>query len=198
MKLKVKGLLLAAGSSSRMRGSSKQLLPWGQTTMIGHCISEVQRSRLDSLLVVLGAEAAKIQAVIPAETNIVINKQWSDGIASSIRAGVDHIASKDPVDGILIMLADQPFVSTAYLNELIEAFDSRDTIVASTYDHGLGVPALFGADHFDLLAALEGDKGAGSILNTRRDSIKIIESNTELTDIDTIDSYSALRPPLDS
>lgn len=197
MKLKVTGLLLAAGSSSRM-GSPKQLLPWGRSTMIGHCIAEAQRSELDSLLVVLGAEAAKIQAAIPDNINIRFNKEWSSGIASSIKTGVDQITSKVPVDGILIMLADQPFVSADYLNKLVEAFDSKDTIVASSYDHDLGVPALFGAAHFDLLTALEGDRGAGYILNARRDSVKTISASTVLTDIDTMEGYSALRPSLDS
>lgn len=197
MKLKVKGLLLAAGSSSRM-GTPKQLLPWGQTTMIGHCISEAKRSKLDSLLVVLGAEAAQIQAAITNDaTDIVINKHWSGGIASTIKTGVDQITSNDTVDGILIMLADQPLVSTDYLNKLIEAFDTSNRIVASTYDQSLGVPAIFGAAHFDLLMTLEGDRGAGYILNARRDSVKTIAASTELTDIDTMEAYTALRPPLE-
>ncbi len=197
MKPIIKGLMLAAGSSSRM-GSPKQLLPWGKSTLIEHCISVAKQSKLDSLLVVLGAQAAAIKDSIQSlDVDIAVNDDWASGMASTITTGLDWLSSSDKLDGILIMLADQPFIRKEDFDTMINAFDSRDRIIASRYKDHLGVPALFGATHFDLLTNLTGDKGAGSILTSRKDSIKSLPIVTDLTDIDTMDAYTSLRPPSD-
>lgn len=194
MKPTIKGLILAAGASSRM-GRTKQLLPWGESSLIEHCISIANASKLDSVLVVLGAQAEAIRPSIQSlDVNIVVNKNWASGLASTIKTGVDRLSSTDEADGILIMLADQPFIKSDDLDGLINAFDSRDSIIASNYKDRLGVPALFGASHFDLLTKLIGDKGAGSILNTMKDSIRTLPIAIDLTDIDTMETYTALRP----
>ncbi len=194
MKPTIKGLILAAGASSRM-GRPKQLLPWGESTLIEHCISVANASKLDSLLVVLGSDATAIRNSLQVlDVDIVVNEEWAKGMASTIKIGVDRLTSGDTPDGILIMLADQPFISSDDLDALIEAFESRDSVIASNYKDRLGVPALFGASHFDLLTKLTGDKGAGSILNTMKDSIRTLPIAIDLTDIDTMEAYSALRP----
>lgn len=194
MKPTIKGLMLAAGSSSRM-GSPKQLLPWGESTLIEHCISVAKQSQLDSLLLALGSDATAIrQSIQVLDIDIVVNEEWAKGIASTIKIGVDRLILGDTPDGILIMLADQPFISSADLDALIEAFESSDSVIASNYKHRLGVPALFGASHFDLLTKLIGDKGAGSILNTMKDSTRTLPIAIDLTDIDTMETYTALRP----
>ncbi|MBT8235830.1 MAG: nucleotidyltransferase family protein [Bacteroidia bacterium] len=197
MKHTIKGLMLAAGSSSRM-GTPKQLLPWGNATLIEHCISVAQQSKLDSILVVLGAEAKAILPSIEAlNVDIIINREWASGMASTIRTGVDQLSSVNPPDGILIMLADQPFIKTEELDAMIDAFDSKDQIIASAYKERLGVPALFGAAHFDLLRSLSGDKGAGAVLNEKKDTIKTLPLPSDLTDIDTMERYISLRPNTD-
>jgi len=194
MKPTIKGLMLAAGSSSRM-GSPKQLLPWGESTLIEHCISVAKQSQLDSLLLVLGSDATAIrQSIQVLDIDIVVNEEWAKGIASTIKIGVNRLILGDTPDGILIMLADQPFISSADLDALIEAFESSDRVIASNYKDRLGVPALFGASHFDLLTKLIGDKGAGSILNTMKDSTRTLPIAIDLTDIDTMETYTALRP----
>ena len=197
MKPTIKGLILAAGSSSRM-GRPKQLLPWGESTLIEHCISIANASKLDSLLVVLGSDATAIRPSIQVlDVDVVVNEEWAKGMASTIKIGVDRITSGDMPDGILIMLADQPFVNADYLDQLINEFDTKDSIIASTYENHLGVPALFGAAHFDLLTKLTGDSGAGAILNKKRDSIRTLPLSSDLTDIDTMEAYISLRPNTD-
>lgn len=83
------------------------------------------------------------------------------------------------------MTTDQPLVAAASLRKLIETFDSAHRIVASTYDNTVGVPAVFGSEHFDDLMKLEGDEGAGRWLRSRLNDVTTVRIDNASIDIDT-------------
>lgn len=125
------------------------------------------------------------------EVSIVINPRWIDGIASSIRAGVNSLPAS--VEGALLTLCDQPEVSTGHLDALIRRFLERhESIVASGYGGTAGVPALFPRSLFSELLSLKGDRGAKQIIeryNTRTD---VIPFPGGTIDIDTHDDLERI------
>jgi molybdenum cofactor cytidylyltransferase len=187
-------LLLAAGSSSRM-GRPKQLLPWGNQLLIEHQIQTLLYTG-NPILVVLGANADLIVPVVEKfRVNIVMNKQWNNGIGSSISAGLNNLSCKAPVPrGVLIALLDQPFVTTVHFKKMLRTFQNghRQIIVSGSASGWQGVPALFDAYYFKELSGLNGKVGAKNIIQQYRKYVTKIECNEILDDMDTQESYQRM------
>ncbi|TYQ00150.1 molybdenum cofactor cytidylyltransferase [Tenacibaculum adriaticum] len=181
-------LILAAGSSSRM-GTPKQLLPIGNSTLLGITINTALNSNASKVLCVLGANAEKIKSSIKNyNIETVLNINYKNGISSSIISGIEHLIPMN-FDAVLIMLGDQPNVGSEYLNSLIQLFlKNPKQISASNYDGKLGVPAIFPKTYFEDLKQLSGDKGARNLLNSFKVNSLILQSE-EFIDIDTIKEY---------
>lgn len=186
-------LILAAGASKRMGERVKQLLPWKNTTLLENALTYAKESKADAVHVVLGAneEFIKKQTQI-ADEICIYNENWSNGMGSSIVSGLQHLLSlPEEYDGVLVMLADQPFVDTEYLNEIISTWgNGRATITATGYENGLGVPAMFDKVHFPELLKLTKDYGARDIINDS--NIKILNPQGKEMDIDTWQDYQEL------
>ncbi len=180
--------ILAAGASTRM-GSPKQLLKWGNKSLITHTISIAQNSKAKEVIVVLGANSETITSEIKGTSaSILINKEWHKGIGKSIACAADHILnSNEKCKGILVILADQPFVTTDYLNEIIEVYTTEKANIIATAYHSnkLGVPALFDRVYFEELSQLSGDDGAKSLIKKDKHVVTVLSSNFTNVDIDT-------------
>ena len=191
---KIAVLILAAGEASRMK-RPKQLLPWKQTTLLNHCITTVSNLRNTKSFVVLGAHKDDILSTINhSNVSVLYNEHWKQGMGSSISFGVASIQFNGDFDTILIVLADQPLVSTSYLEEMIKAFISSEKgVVASKYeDSKLGVPVIFSATYFKRLTELHSDKGAKEILKTHKDDVYALQASEIVGDIDTLEAYEQL------
>ncbi|QBA64171.1 nucleotidyltransferase family protein [Muriicola soli] len=193
--MKIATLILAAGSSSRM-GKPKQLLPWGNTTLLGSAIQVAKNSSSDIVLVVLGAKADLIRKKIePFKTDFIVNEAWEMGLGGSIAKGVSYLVSQTPQPhAILIMLADQPLVTSVYLDELISNYQQgRGDIICTSYESKLGVPALFDKKYFTELALLQGDNGAGKLIRKHRKSSFSLNAGDKVKDLDTPEDYISLK-----
>ena len=84
---------------------------------------------------------------------MVINGDWQEGMASSIRCGINAIVEADPdTEGVILMVCDQPYVSAALLNDLIDAHrKTSKQIVACSYEDSFGPPVFFHRTIFDEL-----------------------------------------------
>lgn len=188
-------VILAAGSSSRM-GQPKQLLPWDNTTLLGYSIQQALACNAEQVYVVLGAYAAQIYPEINQfnAIQVIENKNWIEGMGSSIALAVHHIQKQKKYDAVLIMLADQPKLDFLYLNRLIEKYKTdSQLIIATSYDRKDGVPALFDAHYFDELAQLSGDKGAKKVIVSYPKKVVSIQVSRDcLIDVDTQDVYQKL------
>jgi molybdenum cofactor cytidylyltransferase len=187
----VYALILAAGNSVRM-GRPKQLLRWQGSTLLERAIDSASRVLPERVIVILGAHAESIHSAINFDSvKTVRNPDWQEGLASSIRAGIEALPAS--AEAVLILLCDQPMVDAAHLTALLSSWQSEPgRIIASQYDLSSGVPVLFPAAFFHRLQALSGDKGAKPLL-AEFDAcvLKIPFAGAEL-DIDTPTDFEQL------
>jgi molybdenum cofactor cytidylyltransferase len=144
------------------------------------------------IVVVLGANRDCIKLEISdLPLHIVENDQWSEGMGSSIRAGVKQIAQiNQQLDAVVVMLCDQPLVTASRLNQLIEAYQiNRSQVIASAYTNTLGVPALFSRARFPELLSLTANVGAKYLIQHYRDQVYAVPFPEGAIDLDTPDDY---------
>lgn len=164
----VAALLLAAGASRRL-GAPKQLLRDAQGhTVLVQTIRAAIAAGCAPVVVVLGAHAADVQRLLSTEVpnedvSVVLNAEWETGMATSLRCGLDAIATST-VTAALLLACDQPAVSTEHLRALIAAYGASGGRVVSHYGQVAGVPVLWPRDDWAAMRALTGDRGARALL----------------------------------
>lgn len=192
--MKIANLVLAAGSSSRMQ-RTKQVLPWRNTTLLGNALQQAENTALLDVYLVLGANAEEIKSKIDLKKeNIFLNLDWKKGLGSSIACGITELEKlPEEYNAVLITLADQPLIDSAYLTKMVSLFStSISTIVATNYGDRVGVPAIFDATYFSELKELGQDYGAKEVLIKYAEEIVMVEPNGKEIDIDTKEDYSNL------
>jgi molybdenum cofactor cytidylyltransferase len=193
-------VILAAGESKRM-GTPKQLLTFEGKTLIRNSALAALASLASVSVAILGANQEKILPEIAHLTSndrflkVVFNPHWEEGMASSVRLGIETLAKeKSRLEAVIFMLCDQPFVKTELINELITTFrQTKSQVVACTYQSGVtGVPALFSKEVFPALLALKGDTGARKVINQFTDKMTTILFPQGDIDLDTPEAYQNL------
>ena len=188
-------LVMAAGTSSRMKGI-KQLLPWGESTLLENALKNANASKAQRVLTVLGAYKKEILGSISlGKQDYVYNPNWKSGLGNSIACGTRHLLDSDKeYKGILVLLADQPLIDYRYLDTLITQFlDSPNSIVATDYGNRVGVPAVFAATHFKELLQLGADFGAKEIIKAHSNEVLKISADGKELDIDTQEEYERVK-----
>ncbi len=187
-------LLLAAGGSSRM-GQPKQLLPWGNISLIEHQILTLLQTG-NPVNVVIGSNSKLIIPVIEKyQVNIFTNTDWECGMGSSISLGIEQIIQKFPdATGVLITLLDQPLITTAYVEKMIVSFQPgpQQIMVSHSAFGWTGVPVIFDRYFFKELSELRNDEGAKKIIKRHEENVILLEGGEILDDMDTPESYRRL------
>lgn len=181
-------VVLAAGAASRM-GESKQLLPYGDSTLLEYHLALAHSLNPAEVVCVLGANAATIQQKIDlGNVRTVLNPDWKSGLSSSLQAGLAQVDGS--VSRMLVMLADQPWVDQNHLRQLLDG--NPELTSATLYPHGPGVPAVFPSSWFEDLRQIDGDKGAKKLLMDRREELRLVHPHILPFDVDTPDDYERL------
>lgn len=189
---RIAAVIIAAGASKRM-GVCKQLLPWGETTLLEHALFQVKHAKVDDVFLVLGANYEEILSKVDTRRAHVLNHaNWQQGMGSSISRGVAEVVLSGGFGGVLIALADQPLLDTAHYNQLVDHFNARKKpIVATSFGQKTGVPALFHREYFQDLMKLDQDFGARKILKDHHNDVLAIPGKT--LDLDTLVDYERYR-----
>jgi molybdenum cofactor cytidylyltransferase len=195
---KIAIVVLAAGNAKRM-GQSKQLLPWGDSTLLGSVIENTLSADTDNFFVVLGAYRSEIEQKIDLSNTIVlINENWQKGLGSSIALATAEIDKKYPnVNAVLFVLGDQPFISPVHLGAMINLHNKeKEVIIVTKKNDYRGVPVLFPKKFFSELMLLSNDEGAKQIINRNKNQIREVATQDNTADVDTFESYIALHKSL--
>ncbi len=169
----ISAILLAAGQSSRMNGENKLSKEIDGIPLIKYAIKNILGSSVDELIIVLGYERKVIESLIDInkKTKIIFNKNFKDGIASSIKAGIGKISKKS--DAFFICLGDMPNVNQNIYNKLIKTrskynkklkIEHKKEIIIPTNQGQKGNPVLFSKFMKDKFKNIEGDFGAKKII----------------------------------
>ncbi|KQV27751.1 4-diphosphocytidyl-2C-methyl-D-erythritol kinase [Rhizobium sp. Root1203] len=167
---KIAALILAAGKATRMGegGAHKLLAEFDGVPLVRRCALAAIDSGVSSVSVVTGHRHLEIEAVLSGlELAIVHNPDFASGMASSLVAGFLSEAASQ-ADGILVMLADMPGVSTADLDALMEGFRQAhgQAVVRAVSRGKRGNPVILPRQLYDAVMRLEGDVGARHIVET--------------------------------
>ena len=177
-------------------GRPKQLLPYKGKSLLEHAADIANDAECDPVIIVLGANAVLIEKQIDEKkVHVVENKEWKEGMASSIRCGLNtlmHIAPSS--DAVILMVCDQPYVSSSLINDLIATQkNTGKLIVASQYENTIGPPALFYKTIFPELLELKGEAGARKIVERHSNDVVTVFFAQGNIDIDTEADYKALN-----
>ncbi len=185
-------LVLAAGASTRF-GSPKQLVRIAGRPLLHAAVTRAAEIAGNAVVVVLGSGAAELAPLLKhSPGTIVINQQWREGLASSIRAGIERVPGT--CAGALLTLADQAAVSVDDLKRLAGTWRRQPLhIAAALYDGRPELPAIFPRSMFAQLARLRGDAGVGALLRRYPDRLVRVSMPSAALDIDTPEDLLAVE-----
>lgn len=199
-------ILLAAGLSTRM-GQPKQLLPFGNSTIIETVIDNMLSSNFDEVRVVLGHCAEEIEELIKNRGVVTVyNPDYRDGMLSSAQIGIKSI--KNPYssttsdegsndtnrEAFSIMLVDQPFITTEIINKTIDGYrQTNKGISIPSYNYQRGHPVIFHYKYAKEIIDLDDDSdGMRSLYKSYANDIHYVNVDTDniIKDIDYPDDYT--------
>ncbi|MGS2720186.1 nucleotidyltransferase family protein [Paraglaciecola aestuariivivens] len=181
-------LLLAAGNSQRFNGI-KQLADINGQPMICHSLATYRfegnwLTGIDDGVVVLGANAQKIKAILPQSVNTYLVTEWHKGMGESLAQAIQNLS--EDTTHVLVALADQVALSKEDIQQFINVAQQNPIkIISAKYQNQLGAPCIFPRHYFGELSQLTGAKGAKSIIQDNLTQVYPIETPTAAVDIDS-------------
>ncbi|GAA4380330.1 nucleotidyltransferase family protein [Hymenobacter koreensis] len=175
-------------------GRPKQLLPYQGRTLVRHAAETALAAGCAPVVVVTGALHDELAAELRGlPVRLVQNKVWAAGMGTSIGVGVQAVEELAPdAAAVLLLLSDQPLVTTDFLRQLLQAWQQSGLPVATGYADTVGVPAVFGRMVWPQLLALPAEAGAKPLLQRLGDELGVVLFAAAATDVDTPEQYAAL------
>lgn len=191
------GAVIAAAGLSRRMGSPKQLLPWGNSTVIASVVEHLQEAGAKPILVVTGHRHDEVVAALSnTAAQTIYNIEYATAeMLSSYQVGLRTLATSDCA-GVLLALGDQPHIPVATLRQLVEqAQVAPDAIVIPSYAMRRGHPFYMPRALWPELLALSGDETLRTLV--ARHHLRIVyvtvDSDAILHDMDTPTEFAQLK-----
>ncbi len=186
-------ILLAAGESARL-GAPKQLLIFEGETLLRRSV-RIALAVSDKVVVVFGAKIELMRREIEdLPVQMAKNENWQTGMSGSLKIALEKLLeSHENLAGVLILVCDQPYVDEQLLAEIIAKFTNTDCLIAACeYQNTLGVPALFAAELFPKMLALDSRSGAKYLIKKYQSQTAAVPFPAGAFDIDTPEDYARL------
>ena len=196
----ISAILLAAGQSSRMNGENKLTKEIDEIPLIVYSVKSILGSAVNELIIVLGHDEKLIKDIIKPHNKIkfVYNDKFKDGIAFSIKIGLNNISKKS--DAFFICLGDMPNVNQNIYNKMIKSrFNynkkllnkNKKEIFVPTYEESEGNPILFSRFMKKKIMEIDDDFGAKKIIKLNKEKTLYIpfKSDGIILDFDTQDDF---------
>lgn len=189
----VAGLVLAAGSSSRM-GRNKLLLELGSETVIRRAVRAAVDGGLDPVVVVLGHEAERVRAELSGlPCRPVLNPDHARGVGTSLQAGVAEAPTS--AAALVVILADMPFVTASMIGAVVGRYRATGApVVVSRYGETEAPPTLFDRSLFAELLSITGERCARQVARRHQHEAAVVAWPAEaLRDLDVAGDYQHVR-----
>lgn len=188
-------MVLAAGSSRRM-GSPKQLLVVAGKPLLQLVVQRACASRLDEVVVVLGAAADEVRRGVElGRATVLVNEDHASGMASSLRAGIASLAGD--VERAVVILGDQPDISPELIDALLDLQETSGLPAAALSFEGVThPPVVLARELWPGLMELEGDVGCRAVIRARPELVALLphaSGHKHPIDVDTPDDYARFQ-----
>jgi molybdenum cofactor cytidylyltransferase len=189
---RVAGVLLAAGSSSRL-GTNKLLIELGMETVVRRAARQTVEAGLSPVIVVTGFEADRVAAALEGlPLEVIENQDYALGIHASLQAGI--AAVPDDCAAAVVVLADMPLVTSAMLAALVARFRAgAEPLVATRYGEVQAPPTLYSRALFPALGPRGEGSGRRVIQRHRAEAAQLQWSPELLADLDRPEDLARLR-----
>jgi len=192
----VSAVLLAAGSSTRMGGVNKLLLPWKSSTVIGHTILQLLASGAGELIVVTGYQHEEVvKAIDEYPVTVVHNPMHASGMTGSIQAGVAAAAG----DAYMICLGDLPSIDATEYHKLVMRANALEQqperfIILPRYKNEKANPVIFSSYFRRAILDHKEPEGCRGIVAANQQYVHWVEMESDhvLRDIDSTTDYQNL------
>ncbi len=189
----IAAILLAAGRSRRM-GAFKPLLPFGNSTVIETCISNLGAAGIENIIVVLGHRAEDIRSQLKdTDVSFAVNPDPESEMSASIARGVELVS--DSARALIIALVDHPAVPTDVINALVDEWNHGARLVQPEHKGRGGHPVLLDLFLRNELLTLDPQTGLRALFDAHRPEVRRVpvESPYVARDMDTWEDYRRLH-----
>ncbi len=176
----IKGILLAAGQSKRLKNENKLFKIFKNKPLIQHSLNAVQNSKIKKIIIVLGYQYKESKKKIKKNKKIIFthNKNYKNGMSSSIKAGLKKISKRDK--GFIILQSDMPFVKTSDINKIYNSIIRKKYLVhALKYKNRIGNPIGFDISILNKFKKIKGNIGAKYMVKRLKNSTNFIKVSSE-------------------
>jgi molybdenum cofactor cytidylyltransferase len=186
------GVVLAAGESRRM-GTPKQLLPFGERTILERVVDTLLTAGVGEVIVVLGHLAHRVRTVLgDRRVRVAVNESYRQGMLSSVKCGVRAIGTEH--DAVLLALGDQPHIDSAVVSEVMREYRAGSVgILIPRYGAKKGHPIIIDLRKYrEAILNLPEHVGLNALMQEHTDDVRLIDVATEdiIRDIDVPEDYT--------
>ena len=176
----IKGILLAAGQSKRLKNENKLIKIFKNKPLINHALNSVKNSKIKKIIIILGYQFKHVKTKIKKNKKIIFvhNKNYKNGMSSSIKSGLKKISKKDK--GFIILQSDMPFVKTSDINKIYNSIIRKKYLIhALKYKNRIGNPIGFDISILNKFKKIKGNVGAKYIVKRLKNSTNYIKVSSE-------------------
>ncbi len=176
----IKGILLAAGQSKRLKNENKLIKIYKNKPLIHYALNSVKNSKIKKIIIVLGYQFKEIKKKIKKNKKIIFvhNKNYKNGMSSSIKSGLKKISKKDK--GFIILQSDMPFVKTSDINKIYNSLTRKKYLVhVLKYKNRIGNPIGFDISILNKFKKIKGNIGAKYMVKRLKNSTNFIKVSSE-------------------
>lgn len=190
--MKYMGLILAAGKSKRFGNANKLLAPLNKNNqnkpLVSFAIDAMKQVQIDCRVALVGDPILdslfdSFKILRPLTANAGLGQNLAVGAAYAKKMHATHL---------LISLGDMPLITAEILGDIKKSCSNEGISIAQGTGH-ISVPACFHSSFFNQLIALDGDKGAGMIARSNKNTNYIRLNERQLCDVDTIEDLEKLE-----
>ena len=181
-------LVLAAGASSRMRGTDKLLEPVEDVPLLRRQVRAALATGCEVRVCLPDAEGPRALVLAGLDCEIVVVRDAADGMSASIRAGIAGLEG-----AVMILPADMPEIDADDLVAVLDAFDGRVICRGAAAERQPGHPVVFPSRYLDDLCAVSGDQGAREVLRGAEVKLVPLPGRHALVDLDTPEDWAEWR-----